>query len=891
MSNPSLTLLSLAQQDIPTTDDLLAQALPHIRDALTDILAIGVYRITPAGYVAWQRIGDDSLSDFITHADMPIVKGAIEARTTAQDSTVTIAPLLQDGDLFALLITRHTAPPKLDDIKEITSTLALIIYNKQLQELMQRQLLATRNIADAENLGDVAGFVGMSFLTEGRFITINLFDFDANGEIVGAHSVASANRYQSYEQTDTIDVANDYLTLVYNELVKNSEFLISDVNNDKTLSEADKAYLQSRQIKGIYNLPITNDDKIIGFISIADRGNILALTPLERQSFRAVMTQASATLNRRQMLVKTETGLQDLQQLYSLTRDVTAAETLPDLLQSVYDNLGQTADFASISQMDYDNDGNLTNVYFRYTIINDVVTEVSVPWSKQLTPETLKQVSIYLQEAGDAVEVISNIDDMVAKYSFFDIVYQQGVRSSITIPVFEDGKRHQQITLAWRKAYGFDDTLVQMMESAKVQIGLVLRSRTILEESQRNATQSIEQARLLQRLNDLILTTNREQNEDALLQVTANVLLDVTNANHIGISLIRNEQDEAQVVAEAPETGIVGDFIEGREGGIPQQLREKRAPILVTDVETVEYIDERSRQALKATGAQSAFFVGMFDLEENLLGTVGFDYFEKVNEFDESIINLARTIVAQVAVNLQKLRLLAASQQQAIQMQRITEFSQSMLASLKYDDIVNIGLEAAREVLQADYVSVMMYDREADILRQVGEFWDNDTNINTPGILISKGANNIAYDSWQKRDVVRLDALQSNWDSKHPYLNQLGSLLAAPMVTGGIMFGVMEVGSKRLLDFSETDVSAFRQMSNQLAVAISNAETYEQSQKLARNKVLANDVIASIQQQTDVQDILRVTIQELGTALGAKRARIRLGFDTSNASGSGENGA
>jgi GAF domain-containing protein len=68
-------------------------------------------------------------------------------------------------------------------------------------------------------------------------------------------------------------------------------------------------------------------------------------------------------------------------------------------------------------------------------------------------------------------------------------------------------------------------------------------------------------------------------------------------------------------------------------------------------------------------------------------------------------------------------------------------------------------------------------------------------------------------------------------------------------------------------------------MSNQLAVAIANAETYSQSQKLARNKVLANEIIAQLQRQTDVNSILSVTAQELGKALGAKHARIRLGMD------------
>jgi hypothetical protein len=40
-----------------------------------------------------------------------------------------------------------------------------------------------------------------------------------------------------------------------------------------------------------------------------------------------------------------------------------------------------------------------------------------------------------------------------------------------------------------------------------------------------------------------------------------------------------------------------------------------------------------------------------------------------------------------------------------------------------------------------------------------------------------------------------------------------------------------------------------------------------------------------MQQQADVNAILHVTAQELGKALGAKRARIRLGLDVPSPSG------
>lgn len=43
-----------------------------------------------------------------------------------------------------------------------------------------------------------------------------------------------------------------------------------------------------------------------------------------------------------------------------------------------------------------------------------------------------------------------------------------------------------------------------------------------------------------------------------------------------------------------------------------------------------------------------------------------------------------------------------------------------------------------------------------------------------------------------------------------------------------------------------------------------------------RQKALVNDISNQLQQQSDMEQVLAITLNELGKALGAKRARIRL---------------
>jgi GAF domain-containing protein len=102
------------------------------------------------------------------------------------------------------------------------------------------------------------------------------------------------------------------------------------------------------------------------------------------------------------------------------------------------------------------------------------------------------------------------------------------------------------------------------------------------------------------------------------------------------------------------------------------------------------------------------------------------------------------------------------------------------------------------------------------------------------------------------------------------------TLLAMPLTNRGRALGVMTVGSDQLDAYSDTDIALFQQLVNQMAVAIDNARAYTQSQRVAQNKTLANEISVQLQHQNDITKMIDLTMKEVGRAIGAKRGRIRL---------------
>lgn len=105
------------------------------------------------------------------------------------------------------------------------------------------------------------------------------------------------------------------------------------------------------------------------------------------------------------------------------------------------------------------------------------------------------------------------------------------------------------------------------------------------------------------------------------------------------------------------------------------------------------------------------------------------------------------------------------------------------------------------------------------------------------------------------------------------------SVMVAPIRSRGRLLGTVTVACLLPYSYSVTDQPIFQQMINGLAVAIENAEAYTQSQRAARNEALINEIATHFQQHTAVEDMLQIAISELGQALGARRARIRLSLD------------
>jgi GAF domain-containing protein len=101
------------------------------------------------------------------------------------------------------------------------------------------------------------------------------------------------------------------------------------------------------------------------------------------------------------------------------------------------------------------------------------------------------------------------------------------------------------------------------------------------------------------------------------------------------------------------------------------------------------------------------------------------------------------------------------------------------------------------------------------------------------------------------------------------------TLLALPLQVRGQVVGVVEVVLEDAL--TSDDVASMRELAQRLAMSLENARLYDVAQAATAQEQRLNDIAARYEQVGSIDELLRITLNELGETLGAQHAAIRLG--------------
>jgi len=110
----------------------------------------------------------------------------------------------------------------------------------------------------------------------------------------------------------------------------------------------------------------------------------------------------------------------------------------------------------------------------------------------------------------------------------------------------------------------------------------------------------------------------------------------------------------------------------------------------------------------------------------------------------------------------------------------------------------------------------------------------------------------------------------------NPLLPETRSEMALPIIVGEQLLGVLDIQQNTVGGLGQQDVELMLWVAKQLGGALQNARQYVAAQRMAGREARAGQILRRLQSATTVDDLLQVTVRELGTVLTADRAQIAL---------------
>lgn len=253
-------------------------------------------------------------------------------------------------------------------------------------------------------------------------------------------------------------------------------------------------------------------------------------------------------------------------------------------------------------------------------------------------------------------------------------------------------------------------------------------------------------------------------------------------------------------------------------------------------------------------------------------GTLSFVWKQK-RHFPIEIRRLFAAIQPVVTSVVAHRRAYLAEQQRAHQLETVAKVSAAATSILKESELLDAIAELTRISFRQYHFLIYLLDDQPEFLVQTLSSAEQSSE--RLSIPISSERSLVARAAQTRQGIIVNDISNTSEYTLAPMVRNARSEMAVPIITGDRLIGVLDVQSREINRFTESDIWVMQTLADLIAVAIQNARLYQQAQELAafeeRNR-LARELHDSVSQAL------------YGIALGARTARTLLERDPSRLS-------
>jgi len=418
----------------------------------------------------------------------------------------------------------------------------------------------------------------------------------------------------------------------------------------------------------------------------------------------------------------------------------------------------------------------------------------------------------------------------------------------------------------------FDQPFSEQLTERSDEIGQLSRSfntmatqlKGLLSGLERRVT---ERTKDLETSADIAAAANQVRDLDDLISLTVNLIRDRFNFYYTQVYVIDNDRKYA-VLRDG--TGYVGRKLLGRNHRLPLDGRSlvaetilKNEPIIVQDTKADpnflpnDLLPDTLSEITIPLRSQGQV-IGVLDIQHNI-----------VNAFDAGTVRLFQSMADQLAVTFDNVSLLQNTQRRAIELETVAEVSAEATTNLDLRNLLEHVSDLIKKRFDLYHAHIYLLNRSGDTLLLSGGAGEagrvmvaekRSIPLNAEQSLVARAA--------RERVGVIVNDVTVNQDFlPHPMLPETRAEMAIPMIVNDEVVGVLDVQSNFAGHFNDEDIRVKTTLAAQVAVAVQNARSYEDTARRAAQLQTIARVSTEATQTMDVEkmihDVAHMTAESL----------------------------
>ncbi len=306
------------------------------------------------------------------------------------------------------------------------------------------------------------------------------------------------------------------------------------------------------------------------------------------------------------------------------------------------------------------------------------------------------------------------------------------------------------------------------------------------------------------------------------------------------------------------------------EAGANRAVIERREPVIIEDI----YADTPLAEAIRATAGkdlESVFaylrcWMGIpLIVKDQLIGMLTLDQ-DQPGYYTPEHAELAMAFANQVAVAIENARLYQETERRARESEALFSVQQAITSRLEMDQVLQMIADEARRLTKTDISAVYLLQGEELVISYVsGDVTDSirgyrlSLEDSIAGQVVMDRKAILVQDTWEDERVDRSASDQV----------QARSLLIAPLVSGEDTIGTITVANRTPGGFSLEDERLLTTLAANVVISLENARLYEAEQERRQVAEGLRDILAVLNSDQPLEDILRQVISQAVKLSGA----------------------